>query len=81
MGKETIEMRECPGCGAQVRFRVVDALHGEKVYIHLHEPHKAPDPCGRSCYEGRDIAMQHVLAGVAHHPRECACLKEGRGYV
>jgi hypothetical protein len=79
MGKEeTIEKGICPGCGEEVDFRVSPALRGEVVRIHAHEPHKAP--CGRPCYEGRDVAMQQTMSGDAHHPRHCECLKEGRGY-
>jgi len=79
MADETIEMGECPGCGTEVRFRVIPGLRGEKVRIHMREPHRAP--CGRPCYEGRDISMRKVMLGLAHHPRQCECLKEGRGYA
>lgn len=79
MEKETIEQRACPGCGQMVAFRVVDALRGEKAYIHAREPHTAP--CGRACHEGRDVSMREVLMGTAHHPQNCECLKEGRGYA
>jgi len=72
-------MRECPGCGQQVRFRAVPALRGQVAYVHMHEPHKAP--CGRPCAEGRDVSMQQALIGDVHHPHNCECLREGRGYA
>lgn len=76
--KEWIEKRECAGCGELVNHRIIRALRGEHVVIHTREPHKAP--CGRACYEGRDVSMRQVMEGNAHHPRRCECVKQGRGY-
>ena len=75
---DRIELGTCSGCGQQVNFRVVPTLRGEVTRIHMREPHLAP--CGRACAEGRDVSMREALAGRAHHPENCECLKEGRGY-
>ena len=56
--KETVENRRCGGCGTKTEHRIVKVQRGDEVVLHMHKPHKAPEPGGHS----RHHLQAHIVA-------------------